>query len=321
MKKNNKKINILVFLGMFLLPLASFAYQIQDLPGAEIKNDFVLGPGKIELFMESGQSVTHELYITNRTGQTMKFKIGLEDFSGSRNPSETVVLLGDEKSPYSLKDYIKPEAEEFVLKSKQRIILPVKISIPLDAEPGGLYGTVLVSTVPAGEKEGIEPEKVKGGAVTITRLGALVFVRVKGDVREDGMLKKFSAEEKKFFKSGPIPFEILFENNGNVHLNPYGIIEIKNIFGARVGEVKVDPWFVMPDSLRLREVKWDRDFLFGYYTAELKINRGYNDIIDEASAGFWVVPWKIVLAGVAVLFIALFLLKWLISNFEIRKKS
>ena len=263
-----------------MIPAILFAYTIQDLPALESKNDFILGPGKTELFLEPGESADRELYITNRLGQDMSFKIEVEDFAGSRDISETIILLGNQRGPYSLKDYIKPEATEFTLKNKQRVILPVTIVIPKDAEPGGLYGTILVSTSPAasgGKETGAGAST--GGAVTITRLGTLMFVRIKGDVKEEGFLKSFSAKGKKIFERGPIYFDLVFENNGNVHLNPYGALEIKNLFGSKVGEIIVDPWFAMPDSLRLREVNWNKSFLFGRYTAEAKINRGYGDII------------------------------------------
>ena len=207
------------------------------------------------------------------------------------------------------------------MENKQRIILPVAVSIPQDAEPGGLYGSVLVSTIPLPGQNTAEEGKAKGGAVLISRLGTLLFTRVKGDVKEDGFLKDFSAGGKKFFDSGPVPFELLFENNGSVHLTPYGVIEIKNLLGKKVDEMQLDPWFAMPDSVRLREIKWERELLFGRYTAQAKINRGYNDIIDEKTITFWVVPWKIILLGLAGLFLLIWFLYWIAGHFEIRRKA
>ena len=323
MKKHKIKLTILIgqILAALFLPAVISAYTIQDLPAMETKNDFVLGPGKAELLLNPGESAERELYITNRLGREMTFKVEIEDFAGSRDASETIVLLGNKKGPYSLKDYIKPEAAEFTLKNKQRIILPVTIAIAKDAEPGGLYGAIFVSTIPSANEKDTELNASTGGAVTITRLGTLMFVRIKGDVKEEGFLKSFSAKGKKIFESGPIYFDLVFENNGNVHLNPYGALEIKNLFGSKVGEIIVDPWFAMPDSLRLREVNWNKSFLLGRYTAEAKINRGYGDIIDEETISFWVMPWKIILAGFAVLVLIVLFFKWVFSRFEIKRKE
>jgi len=198
----------------------------------------------------------------------------------------------------------------------------VTIKIPANMEPGGLYGSVLASAYPPQETQEREAGKAVGGAHIITRLGTLFFVRIKGDVKTSGFLKSFTTKLKKtFFESGPITFDLLFENDGNVHLTPYGIIEIQNAFGNKTGEIQVDPWFAMPDSVRLREVSWDKDFLVGRYTAYAKINRGYKDIIDEASYSFWVIPWKIILIVFVGLFLIIYFIRWIVSNFEIRRKS
>jgi len=296
------------------------AYQIEDLTDVPVANDFVLGVGKIELWLDPGEKYTRELYITNRIGETMDFKVEIEDFKGSRDPKEAVILLGEEKGPYSLKDYLTPEITEFTLSHGQRMILPVEISIPPDAEPGGLYGSILVSAHPILTPAEVEELKAKGQIKLVSRLSSLFFIRVKGEAKEDGLLKDFKIE-KKYYEKGPIPFQILFENNGNVHLAPYGVIEIYNILGKKVDEIELDTWFALPDSLRLREVKWERGLLFGKYTALTSINRGYQDIIDQKAVEFWVIPWKIILAGILAIGLIVWFLIWIAGHFEIRKKS
>jgi len=316
-------LQFLLTTGIIIAFVASpvLAYEIQDLADTPVRDDFVLGPGKTELWMDPGDSFIKQLLITNRLGKTMNFKIAIEDFEGSRNPEETVVLKGEERGLFSLKDYFHLEISEFILSHGQRMVLPVEISIPEDAEPGGLYGIVLVSTTPPELTTEVEKEKAKGQMSLITRLGTLFFIRVKGDVVEDGFLKELKIKEaKKFYEKGPISFEILFENNGNVHLTPYGIIEITNLFGKKVGEVEVDPYFAMPDSVRLREVQWNREFLFGRYTASLLLNRGYQDMIDRKSVEFWIIPWKVILTGLVILFLIILFLRWIASHFEIRRK-
>ena len=321
-----KKTTYFIGLGLGVLilgflPTQISAYRIEDMgfigPPA---GDFSIGPGKTELWMDPGDKVTKEISIINRIGRIMNFIIEIEDFRGSNDPERTVVLLGDERGPYSLKDYLHPEIMEFTLKHGERMILPIEISIPEDAEPGGLYGSVLVRNEAPGPGIEIEKQKAASGVKVISRLGTLFFIRVKGDVKEDGFLEDFKTT-KDFYEKGPIPFEILFKNNGSTHLIPYGLIEIKNILGRKIEEIELEPWFAMPDSLRLREVNWERGLLLGRYTANLKVNRGYKDIIDEESITFWVIPWKIILAGLIILVVAIWLLIWIASHFEIRKKS
>ena len=120
------------------------AIEIKD-ASVEIRNDFVLEPAKNEIFLQPGEKTTKTISVVNRTDTELEFKIEIEDFVGSRDPRQAVVLLGDKRGPYSLKDFITPEVSSFKLKSKQRAILKVNIAVPADAEPRGMYGSLLVS--------------------------------------------------------------------------------------------------------------------------------------------------------------------------------
>lgn len=322
MRKLKKILGAAFFTALlfFSIGLKAHAYRIDNLKDVPVSNDFVLGGGKVELFLNPGDNYTKELLITNRLGKPMNFKVGVEDFTGSQNIEESIVLLGDKKGPYSLKDYLKPEISEFVLEHGQRMVLPVEISIPPNAEPGGLYGTVLVSAHPLPGEMTAEEDKAKGQIEIITRLGSLFFIRVNGEAREGGFTKDFKVL-KDFYEEGPVSFQILFENNGNVHLAPAGKIEIRNIFGKKVDEIAVDRYFAMPDAIKFREIKWEKGLLFGHYTASIALNRGYGDLIDKKSVSFWFLPWKIVLSALAILFVVIGIIRWLTKNFEFKRKT
>ena len=111
---------------------------------------------------------------------------------------------------------------------------------------------------------------------------------VPGEVETGGETKALTQiNEQLWYEKGPIKMNILFNNTGSIHLNPYGEIRIHNLFGEEVGFIELEPWFALPKSLRSREVTWDRELLFGRYTATAYVNRGYDDIVDEVSTTFW----------------------------------
>lgn len=307
---------LLLVLSTLLFAPIAFAYQIETIDTSHVANkDFVVGPGKVEIELKPGEQKIVNLKVSNRMGDTRIFKVGIEDFTGSKNPEETVVLLGAERGPYSLRDYIHVPEMNFELKDGERATVPVTVSVPTDAEPGGLYGTVLITTTSK------NAAIASGGSAIISRIGTLFFVNVPGVVRHDGKLKEFETSSGgKFFGKGPIDFRLLYENNGSTHVNPYGEVKIQNMFGEEVGNVVVDPWFAMPTSLRLREVSWDRPFLFGMYTATANINRGYDDIIDSKSITFFVIPWKIIAAAFLGLVLLVLIIRFVFTRFEIRKK-
>ncbi|MBC7074398.1 hypothetical protein H5T58_03415, partial [Candidatus Parcubacteria bacterium] len=114
---------------------------------------------------------------------------------------------------------------------------------------------------------------------------------------------------------------LIFENKGNVHLAPYGIIEVFNFWGKKISEIEVAPWFVLPNSLKLKEINWKENrILVGKYKAVATIDRGYKGILDKKEVEFWVLPLKTfgIWFGCALLIILLG--KWFLSHYEIRKK-
>lgn len=317
---NSLKVIILSTLLLGIFTHQAQAVTITD-TSAEIRDDFVVGPAKTEVFMERGDKTTKSLSVVNRTDRELVFNVEVEDFTGSRDLKQVVVLLGGDKGPYSLRDYIKPEVKSFKLKPKQRAVLNVDISIPMDAEPGGHYGSILVSS---GTSKGSDDSEIDNKAKTVSRIGVLYFVRVEGKVKEDGKLTDFRLDEKKpFYEKGPFNFEALFENNSSVHLTPSGKIEIKNIIGRKVKELEVPPFFSMPDSLRATTISWSPGFLLGRYTATITVDRGYKESADQTDVktiAFWVLPWKVLVGfAVAVIIVAL-ILRRLLRSFEIKRK-
>lgn len=296
-------------------------YRKEFVPNPEeVFNDFVVGPGKFELELAPGQSKTVELLVTNRMGERKLFQFTTEDAEGSATGETSVSLLGERTGPYTIKDFVSVPYERFYLEHGQRARVPVTISIPLDAEPGGRYGSLLTQITS-------NPEELEGetgaapASVIVSRIGTLFFVTTPGETDQAGQLIDFTTKgDRAFFLSGPIDFAISYENTGSVHLNAYGVVTISNILGEEVGTVQLDPWFILPQSLRTREITWNRDFLIGRYTATLRLNRGYDDLIDEATVTFWVFPWKVMAIAFAGIFIFFLIIRFFFSRFEFKRK-
>ena len=296
---------------------ASAWYSSDFISGDIEVGDFVIGPGKVEVTIKPGESVTRNISVTNRISDKRGFSLAVEDMSGSANPSEAVVLLGDQNGPYSLRDYLSFPNTEFTLALGERAQIPVTITMPPNAEPGGYYGAVLVSTIQSAKTS----ENASVSTPVVARVGTLFFITVPGASEKSGAMTDFSTIPNKFiFSRGPITMGILFENTGSIHLGPYGEVKVQNLLGEEVGFVEIEPWFVLPKSLRLREVTWDREMLLGRYTITAKINRGYDDIIDEKTMHIWVLPWQfLVSVFLGVLLLTIFI-KFIGSRFEFKRK-
>lgn len=311
-----------VFLFGFGIPVQ--AVQIEHLDNLDLINDFIVGPGKQELLLDPGQVVVKGITVTNRFEKPTKFKLELEDFQGSNSEGSPIQLMGLLKGPYSLKDYIKPETMEFTLQPGDRATVAVQISVPKDAVPGGLYGSLIVTTETDETELATDPNATKSGVSIKSRIAVLYFVRVKGPVKEDGTMNVFKTDGK-FYQKGPIEFTYSFKNNGSVYLNPYGYVEVKNLYGTVVERVKIDPYYVLPGSERIMKKNWDRGFMLGRYKAEIFLNRGYTsnneekvvDVIDRQVVTFWVMPWKVVVPTLLGIVLLIWLIVWIKKNVHI----
>jgi len=295
-------------------------FRVEKLTGDNLAvGDFVVGPGRAEIEVKPGQSTVVEISVANRISDNRTFEITVEDIAGSADGDQSVNLLGGQTGPYTIKNYISFPENTFTLDLGERARIPVTVTIPPNAEPGGFYGTVLISTVTTDEEE---ETGATARSPIIARVGTLFFVTVPGDINYSGETKDvFLASKSWWYEKGPINFSILYENSGSIHLNPYGELRIKNIFGEEVGFVELEPWFVLPKSLRSREIIWDREILFGRYTATVFVNRGYDDIVDERQVVFWVLPWKVVGGIFLTVFIILLGLRFFFRTFEFKRKT
>lgn len=298
-----KKIIITILPALCFLGLARIAqaYSIEQ-TGQPVKGDFVLEQAKQEIIIGKGERAVREISIINRTGVDRDFTVSVEDMKGN-DKGDPTELLGEADGPYPLRNIITPEVNKFHLKHGERVRLPIAISIPHDAEPGGRYGSVLISSSPKntlGEA---------GGANVISRLGALFFVRIKGDVNEGGYVEGFDVLTRGELLgwNEPTAFEIRYRNIGNVHSNPRGSILIANVAGVPVEEIEIKPFFSLPKALRYRSVEWNRPLLFGRYTATLTLDPGFGSGKDVKKISFWVIPMMQMWPYVGGLLVVLFL--------------
>src|SRR5574344_2197597 len=100
--KINKKITLGIIFIFALLVTSGVALAFEKMKlNIAPQNDFVVEPGKTEIFINAGETVTKSISITNRIGKSVKFKLTTEDIIGTNDSISPVKLLGDDIGPYS----------------------------------------------------------------------------------------------------------------------------------------------------------------------------------------------------------------------------
>lgn len=300
---------LVVSVGVALAGAAS-AYQLitQEEPTLGV---FTVSPSRVEVSVTPGGETIQPITVVNKLGRPAKFTVSVQAFEGSRDPAQTVVFTED-SSPWAASRWVTPELQEFTLEHGQRMTFNISLRPPADLPPGGRYGAVLIDSQSSDADSGTQVK-------LITRVGALLLVRVAGPVDERGRLTEFSAP--RVLSSGPVDFKLAFENEGNIHQQPYGRIEVRNVFGTLVGTVPVEPWYVLPQAIRETTARWDRTWLWGPYSATAEVSHGRDTVGHaQATVRFWVLPWRlmlIVLLGVVALWLVW---KKYLSRLEFRLK-
>ncbi len=260
------------------------------------------------------------LNISADPGETVKGRISLRDVASTKlvvtneindfiaegeDGTPKILLDGDDgDSPYSLKQWIAP-LPQFTLVPRQIVNLPITIRVPASAAPGGYYAVVRFT----GTAPGID-----GSGVSLSAsLGALVLLKVNGDVREGMAIEEFKVttlnnKANWLFESTPIRFVERLKNTGSIHLQPQGQITVKDMFGQKIAAVNVNLLDnnVLPRSIRKFDQTLDKTvigdrMLFGYYTADLNLTYGSDDQTLTKTIGFWVIPYKLIGLGIIAL--------------------
>ena len=249
-----------------------------------------ISPLTFELTANPGDVLENKLRVFNPTGSVIAVRMEVEDFTVAGERGQ-VRIQPAETETYSLAHWVKTIPETFVLEPKEQKIIDFIIEVPENAEPGGHYGSVLATTA------GVIGGEFEGTAIA-QKVGSLVLLSVSGEVRENVVIKEFSAPE--FLETGPVKFTIRLENKGTVHVRPRGFVTITNWRDKKVTDLEFPQLNVLPESVRKTETTWNKKWLLGQYTATLVGSYGVsNTPLNPYVITFWVFPWKIVL-GVAL---------------------
>lgn len=301
-------IGVAIFLSALIIPTNTSAQSNDAANGLQIS------PALVQLNGEKGKSYTVELKVLNVTGSDLSFKSSVNDFAAKDETGTPSILLDEtEPSPTSIQTWVS-SIPSFTLKARETKTISAIITIPNDAEPGGHYGVIRFS--------GTAPELSGTGVGLSASAGTLFLVRVAGAITEKINLDTFQATSNNkpsaVFEYGPITFLTRFKNVGSVHVQPKGSILIQDSFNNKVAdlEVNAEKGNILPSSTRRFESELNQKWLFGRYTATITIGYGTQGQAIVETTSFWVIPYKLILIGLALLVTVLYILRIAVKRYN-----
>lgn len=278
-------VSIFLLAGILLLTISTVAQNPFSKQSIE-----VLPPSQ-ELEGDPGKTVSITAKVRNKSDNTLPISVRIEDFTAQGEEGQ-IALIDRGESSITKWSTVKPTKFSLAPGEIQEVTATVRI--PKQGIAGGQYGSFIFS---------INPEFKEGNSAELAQeVASLFLLKVSGEVDERLTINNF--EVRKFSEFGPVPFKITFANPGNVHIKTYGLVNVTDMFGQRVTDIVVPGVNIFPGANRIVPVNLDKRFLFGKYKATALMYYGtqQNNSLN-AEATFYVIPWKILLGLVVILFI------------------
>lgn len=311
--KRVKRIILLLISFLFFTPFLYFTGSKAEESITSSGTGLRISPPIFELTLQKGEA-TQEIIKLENIGTTVQtyYPIVYSFIPKGEEGSQEFMLPEEGDKTYSLAKWINITAEEITLQPKEKIATTFTITTPKDAEAGGRYAGILFSTTPP-------PSSGQPEIKVSTQTGPIILGRIAGPTTEQGSIIEFSTD-KKSYNYLPVKFTTRFRNTGDVHIKPFGGIEISNLFGKKVDELIVNEKLgnVLPQSIRKFENEWNRNQLtLGRYTAKITLVYGEsNDKSTTETLTFWVLPWKEIIIGAVLSILALVLLILAIKKYN-----
>ncbi len=278
---------VTLVLSLFCL-LFVFCFGISASLVLAQETGLVITPPTFELSANRGDTLTNTLKVENAGDKPLEISVDKRLFV-ARGEEGSVELSG-EKLTNTLAEWIQVSPVTAVIPPRSNQTFTIFIPVPDNAEPGGHFASVVFKTGGAGPNA--------QGASVVQEIGALILLRVAGEVKESWAIEEFSTT-KELFERAPVDFVLRVSNAGNVHIKVKGSITITDVFGRVVDKFDLDQRNVLPQAIRRIETQWNKDRLFGRYVATISVAAGQKTELASASVTFFVLPYKL-LAGIAV---------------------
>lgn len=255
------KLKIILLLAFCLLPFSKADAQSQT--------GITVSPSIIHLDLAS-DAPEYTLTYLNTTKTDINLLLSVADFSELEEGYKLNFL--DPKDAlnykYSLSSWVSFENKTIQLSPNEK--KSVKIFIDkARITKGGHYASIFA--------EIIQPNVDKQVAVKAI-LSSLLFVRASTGLEiEDGKIASFTPIRDNI--EYPDSYMLRFENRGNVHVVPYGLIEVYDSFGnlTSKGILNEGSLDALPESIRRYDTKvinYKKVLLPGFYTARISMHFG-----------------------------------------------
>jgi len=307
-KKKNQKIMFRLIFFLLIMSFSLFAFlfpfstKAQNQPQNDQTVKFYVYPMKLEMPVAPGETLSKEIIIQNQLPTPLTLRTYTMDYEIRKDNTFEFFPSGYEN--YSCANWISLSDSQFTLGGNQGKKVTLTLTIPPKVEPKGHYAVIFFASSD-------KPQ---------SRIGTLVLQYTPGEEKTAGQIKELNIS--KYFWSKPkfvffggtisVPWQMVFENKGNVHLNLKNRVEILNIIGKSVYVSDLQRITVLPNTERELKGVWENAPIFGVFKAISKAT--YADAEDDNHTAskivtFYIIPVRtITVTLVAIILVILIII-------------
>lgn len=253
-------------------------------------------PPLIKNNVNPGQIWQSAIKLVNNNDKRIEVYVQVVDFTGGSEDGTVnfITKQVDSESDIYASNWLQIQTEGISIEPQQSKEIPFTVIVPETADPGGHYVAILAGTQPPADSLG-------GTGIKISSLlASLLLLNVAGEVQDQGDIREFSTD-KKYYTDFNVKFNVRFENQGNVHIQPQGEIRIYNFRDVLQDSISInhqsDYGNVLPKSIRQWEFDWQGGsglLDMGRYRAELILGFGIEvrQTVDR-TLYFWLINLKV----------------------------
>jgi hypothetical protein len=312
-----------------IISLALIASLSLALPQKTLAAEAImLSPSRVEELVAPGQVMTKTIKVTNNSESPKKIYAYLRDFTAEGEEGKPRLIVPGTESGSFMSSWVSITSEGVDMAPGSDADFTYTVTVPQNAGPGGYYGAIIFGTRAPDVK--IDSAD-KGAAIGVAQqAGSLILLQIAGDANESASVRDFVSDKEFYGTPFKVNFTARIQNQGNVHVKPRGTIEITNMLGNKVANVRFNETGsnILPNSTRRYEMPWSSSFGFGKYKAQLALT--YGTSAEQGGNGmqsltaikyFWIFPWKIigfVVSGIIFLIAAIFIFLKVYKNKAIK---
>jgi len=282
-------------------PLAS----AQSANGTPTGSGLSISPTISQFTINPGGTASVKISLKNITVDNVTAQGFVNDFTADGTTGNPKILTNEtQPTPNSIRNFVSGLNDVPLQRGEQKSVT-INLTVPKDTTPGAYFGIIRYKAVPAGAAA-----PAPGQVALTASVGTIVLITVPGNIREQVQVKGLhvyrGGQDGKIFFGSPNTIGVEVANFGNGFIQPFGSVEVHNMFHKNVLSFQLNnpkqPGNILPSSSRVFSNNVKSLGSFGRYTVLASVSWGNGSQVLTLEKSIWIIPkWAAILFILIVL--------------------